>query len=71
MVNALSKEDAVEMEKNVLRLCDTNRDNCIDFTEFMTTLHIIALVAEQKTSCLKRFSVCLMKMLTGQYLWRK
>jgi len=42
MVGAITKEeDAVKMEKNVLRLYDTNRDNCIDFTEFMITLHII------------------------------
>ena len=48
MVEALSKEDAVKMEKNVLRLYDTNVDNCIDFTEFMTTLHILGGGTEEE-----------------------
>ena len=42
MAQALPEKDAVKMEKNVFRLYDTNGDGCIDFTEFMTTFHIMA-----------------------------
>ena len=42
MSKALPKKDAAKMEKNIFRLFDTNKDGCIDFTEFMTTLLIMS-----------------------------
>ena len=42
MSKALPTKDSSNMEKNVFRLYDTNNDGFIDFTEFMTTFHILA-----------------------------
>ena len=48
MMKALPKKDASKMDKHVFRMYDSDEDGFIDFTEFMTTLHILGGGTEEE-----------------------